>query len=377
VNEAFTESERELLERHKPILYFDPQYDYRALAASSALANPGNLVLRGYGELVGRSRDAEPLGLEMFAGYEPEPEDYLALAADYAGDSGRMESEELHSGCLYGRVKRDGERTWLQYWFWLYYNPKNLFGFGKHEGDWEMVQIGLDGDLKPVVASFAQHSSGEARPWRKGAMDFKEDDPNRPIVYVAPLSHASYFKPGTHPYMLGVDDPRADGPPAELPLTPFGDWVSWPGRWGNPERALAGRVGQGPQSPGHQGAKWDAPDAWHRALRYRKARVLLGRAVHRLGFLTYPRPPERLRAERAGDRVTVDWELASGRRRGRHLYLTLHQNHLVLSSRRIRIAPSQGQTSLRAPEDREPTAVMATVYNRLRQRSEPVRVELQ
>ena len=129
-----------------------------------------------------------------------------------------MEWEKDHRGCIYGRVARDGGRTWLQYWFWLYYNPKHLFGFGKHEGDWEMIQIGLGEDVKPEVASFAQHNSGEARPWKKGAMDFAEDDPNRPVVYVAPFSHASYFKAGSQPYVLGLDDPRGDGPPADLPL---------------------------------------------------------------------------------------------------------------------------------------------------------------
>ncbi|MGH2847773.1 MAG: hypothetical protein ACRDL0_17420 [Thermoleophilaceae bacterium] len=365
-------SDRELLERHKPVLIFDPQYDYRALGASSALANPGNLLLREHGEVIARS----PLELDALATYAPEAGDFLALAADFPGDAGRMEWEEPHRGRIYGRVKRDGGRIWLQYWFWLYYNPKNLFGFGKHEGDWEMVQIGLGDDEKPEVANYAQHDSGEARPWRNGPMDFKEDDPDRPVVYVAPLSHASYFKPGTHPYLLGIDDPRADGPPANLSLAAFGDWATWPGRWGNPERSFLGRVGRGPNSPGHQGAKWDAPDAWHRRLRYRKLRVLLGRAAHGLGALTFPHPPATLRADLAGERVTVDYELAGGGRGGRHLYLTLHQGHLVVANRIVRDAPRQGQTSLRIPDGRQPTALMASVYNRLRQRSEPAREPL-
>jgi hypothetical protein len=369
-------NDRELLERHKPVLRFDPQYDYRTLGASSAFANPGNLLLREHGEVVARSTDAVPLALEALTGYEVEEGDYLALAPGHSGDSGRMEWEEPHRGCLYGRVKRDGDRTWLQYWFWLYFNPKNLFGFGKHEGDWEMVQVGLDEDLQPKVASYAQHASGEARPWRRGAMRFKEDDPNRPLVFVAALSHAAYFEPGTHPYVFGVDDPRGDGPDADdLPLAEFGDWVHWPGRWGNPDRAFLGRMGQGPQSPGHQGSKWEAPSAWHRELRNRKFRVLLGRAVHGLGSLTYPSPPATLRAALSGGRVTIEWELAGGRRAGRHLYLTLHQDHLVLCGRPVKNAGPEGRTSLHVPEGREPTAVMASVYNRLRQRSDPVKVE--
>ena len=61
-------SDRELLERHKPILKFDPQYDFRALSASSALANPGNLLLREHGEVVARSRESAPLGLDVAQG---------------------------------------------------------------------------------------------------------------------------------------------------------------------------------------------------------------------------------------------------------------------------------------------------------------------
>jgi hypothetical protein len=370
-------SDLELLQRHKPVLKFDPQYDYRTLAASSALANPGNLLLREHGELIARSSEAAPLGLESLTAYEHEPGDFLALAAGHPGDASRMEWEEPHRGCLYGRVKVDGGRTWLQYWFWLYYNPKHLFGFGKHEGDWELVQIGLGEDLRPEVASYAQHDSGEARPWRKGAMYFKEDDPDRPVVYVAPLSHASYFEPGTHPYMVGVDDPRDDGPAADdLALVEFGDWASWPGRWGNPERAFLGRLGKGPQSPAHQGAKWDAPGKWHDTLRHRKLRVLVGRAVHALGALSFPRPPATLRAKLDGGRVTVDYELARRGRRGRHLLLTLHQGHLVIASRTIPKAARASPTSLHVPDGREPTAVTASVYNRLRQRSVPMRVEL-
>jgi hypothetical protein len=369
-------TDRELLERHKPILKFDPQYDYRALNASSALANPGNVLLREHGEVIARSKEGGPLTLTALTEYEPEPGDFLALAADHPGDSGRMEWEEDHRGRIYGRVVRDGGRTWLQYWFWLYYNPKHLFGFGKHEGDWEMIQIGLGEDLEPEVASYAQHNSGEARPWKKGAMDFDETDPNRPLVYIAPFSHASYFKPGSQPYVLGVDDPRRDGPHADLPLAEFGDWATWPGKWGNPERSFLGRIGRGPSSPGHQGDKWHAPAAWHRSLRHRRLRVLLGRAAHRLGSLTYPREPTELSARPDGSgRVTVEWELAP-RRRGRHLYVALHQDHLVLCTRRVRAAERRGETSLKIPDGRTPTAVTLSVYNRLRQRSVPKSTEL-
>jgi hypothetical protein len=175
--------------------------------------------------------------------------------------------------------------------------------------------------------------------------------------------------------LLGLDDPRADGPPADLPLADFGDWASWPGKWGNPERSIAGKVGRGPSSPAHQGSKWSDPDAWHRNLRYRKFRVLLGRVAHRLGFLTYPHEPASLSARVEGNRVTVEWELAP-RRSGRHLYVTLHQGHLVIGTRRVRAAGRSGETSLRVPDGRTATSVKVSVYNRMRQRSVPKSAEL-
>ena len=149
------------------------------------------------------------------------------------GDARRMEGDPRYAGRLYGRVVRDdGGRDWLQYWFWLYYNPKNLFGFGKHEGDWEMIQIGLDADGRPRCSP--TRSTTPARRARPREVEWVERDGGRhPVVYVSPLSHASYFEAGTHPYPIGIDHPYGDGPEAWLPVELFGDWVKWPGRWGN------------------------------------------------------------------------------------------------------------------------------------------------
>jgi hypothetical protein len=380
--ERFSEREVELLERHRPVLRFDPQYDYRALAAESAVDNQGNLLRREDGEVIARAGGQPPLSIATLGAYpgglEPEGGDCLAMAPDYAGDSRRMEWEEPRMGRFYGRVKQDGERTWLQYWFWLYYNPKNLFGFGKHEGDWEMIQIGLGADDEPEVATYAQHDSGEARPWRAGDMEFSPLDPLRPLVYVAPLSHAAYFEPGTHPYLLGIDHPFRDGPAAaELPVVPFGPWAHWPGRWGSTERTIGGRIGNGPHSPRWQRQKWERPGAWHGRMRYRRLRVRLGGALHALGGLSYPQTPLITPAELAGGRVRVHWELRGrGPRRGRHLYLTLHERHFVVASRIVKNAAATGTTTLLIPESRRPTGVMASAYNRLRQRSDPAQAEL-
>jgi hypothetical protein len=372
-----------LLERHLPVLRFDPQYDYRLLAASSAVDNSGNLLRRRDGEVLARAGGEPALSLATLAAYpaglEPEPGDCLSMAPDYPGDSRRMERDPEHAGRMYGRlaVGEDGRR-WLQYWFWLYYNPKNLFGFGKHEGDWEMIQVGLGADGGPEVACYAQHDSGEARPWRPGAIEVSPLDARRPVVYVAPLSHASYFEPGTHPYFLGIDHPFRDGPAAaELPLAQFGDWVQWPGRWGNSERTIGNRIGDGPQSPRWQRQKWERPSGWHRRLRYRRLRVLLGRLMHSLGARSFPRTPVISEARLERGRAHVGWELRGhGPRRGRHLYVTLHEEHFVLASRIVRQAEATGSTTLLVPPGRTPTALMVSSYNGLRQRSDIASADL-
>jgi hypothetical protein len=154
--------------------------------------------------------------------------DALQFAPNVVGDSRAMELNPDLGGRLYGRVVEDGGRVWLQYWFWLYYNPKNLFGFGRHQGDWEMIQIGLDGERRPELATYAQHGSGEARRFGRDRIDTRElNGRAHPIVYVAPLSHASYFGHHAHPNLLGVDNPAGGGPDPWLPVEPFGPWVHW------------------------------------------------------------------------------------------------------------------------------------------------------
>jgi hypothetical protein len=365
--------ERALLERHRPILRFDRQYDYKPASVLSAVENAGNLLRTGYGELVARAGDEPGLSLDLLATYardfEAGEDDCICFAPDALGDARAMEADTRYAGQLYGRVvpdETDG-RTWLQYWFWLYYNPKNLFGFGKHEGDWEMVQIGLGERDEPEVATYAQHAGGEARRWRK-----VEVEQGRPVVYVASLSHASYFTQGTHPYPIGIDHAYGDGPPEDdLPIEPFGPWAHWPGRWGSSERAIGRATGHGPRSPGHQGDKWRRPGAFHRKMRRRRLRGLLRRLMHLLGYATYPKPPV-LRARLEGERrVVVDWDLEQlPWRRSRHLYLTVHDGSRVLASRTIRRPDKRGRAKLRLPQATADPEVWGSTFNGLRQRSE-------
>ena len=363
-----------LLERHKPLLRFDRQYDYQLASVLGMVENAGNLLRSSDGEVIARVDGDPALTLELLTAYpdgrEPKEDDCLCQAPDVLGDARRMEGDPRYGGRLYGRVVRDdGGRDWLQYWFWLYYNPKNLFGFGKHEGDWEMIQIGLGTDGRPAVLAYAQHDSGEAR--NAGDVEWIERDGGRhPVLYVSPLSHASYFEAGTHPYPIGIDHPYGDGPEAWLAVEPIGDWVHWPGRWGNSERVIARWIGNGPPSPSRQSSKWTSPAAFQRKMGRRKFRAVLGRLLYRLGKPFYPNPPE-LAARLEGNRCIVAYRVRNTRlRRSRHLYLTVHDGERVIASRAVRHAGDSGSETLRLSHVPGSLEVCGSTWNRVRQRSD-------
>lgn len=155
---------------------------------------------------------------------------------------------------VYHRVVTGGNLAWHQYWLWYLYNPWGIGGIGKHEGDWEFVQIGrTPGErARPILVTYSQHHNGGKREY--WAIEEVED---RPIVYVALGSHANYFATGRQGG--GID--LCDGMGKELvdyELRSFGSWASWSGRWGN-------SIGEGksPDSPGQQIIRWRTPHLYH------------------------------------------------------------------------------------------------------------------
>ena len=124
----------------------------------------------------------------------------------------------------YGRRVRGSDgRTWLQYWFLYATNDQDrgVVRTGRHEGDWEVVQLRLGSGGRPDAATFAQHSWAEACPWRG-------------TVYVAHASHASYPRAGEHGRPWPDPDDFADGRGRAVRprIEPFGEWVRYPGQWG-------------------------------------------------------------------------------------------------------------------------------------------------
>lgn len=362
------ERERELLRRHRPLLRYDRQFDFRASSAATIADNACNLLARDDGSAIAR---APRLSLDLLAAYPPplvpSPDDRLVEGPDRLGDARRLDAEERYADRAYGRVLEDGGRTWLQYWLFYYDNPKHLLGFGRHEGDWELVQVGLGADGTPEVVTCCQHDSAEPRDWA----DVEQRD-GHPVIYVAPLSHASYFEARTHPYVIGIDHPFGDGPEALPDLEEFGPWVEWPGRWG----ASRGRIGRSPRGPFHQKERWGRPAVLHTRSARRRLSLAIGDVIHRAGRLTYP-PAPRIEARLEGEVVVVEWELPrTVLRRPRHLYLTVHVEEgreRVLASRVVEHAGRSGSEPVPLPGAPQRVVVWASAFNRLRQRSDLAR----
>jgi hypothetical protein len=222
-----------------PIFVLDSKEDFQPIAVESVEQVPATLI----------QADGKPGG-------------DVKLDA-LPSDGGRMnfppnpkEAEErlrpTLGGIGYRRQVEGGGLTWVQYWLWYLYNPKLVVVTGDHEGDWEFVQVGYV-DETPVCMTCSQHHSGGARMWwnveRRGG---------RPVVYVARGSHANYFCPVDQIPEFGDQGDGKGATLDHLKWEDFGDWATWPGRWGN-----STGEGRSPQSPGCQGARWSAPHVYH------------------------------------------------------------------------------------------------------------------
>jgi hypothetical protein len=358
------------LEQYKPALVYDPQEAYRAMSAASITDHRENALKRSSGAVVARA--GAGLSLALLSAYDVKDGDRLDEAGDPLPASRRFQDDPGYRERIYGRVKPDGDRIWLQYWLWCYYNPKHLLGWGKHEGDWEVVQVGLGADGTPEVATYSQHEDGEARDW-----DDVRKQGDHPIVYVAPLSHACYFEPGAHPYVIGVDNPDDTLPPILPTVEELGAWARWTGRWGNSRGINGGKWGgRSPAGPGRQNPKWDHPATWHGRAKARKPFKQGSRIVRQAGKATYPKLLA-IDARREGDRVLVDYRLdPAPQRRASRLLVTLHragQEAEVLASCPEKVSGATGKVEVPVPASVEgELTVRASAYNVLRQRSDPL-----
>jgi hypothetical protein len=281
-------SEKALLARHVPELRYHVLECYRADSAATITDN----FVRGHYSNELRSPDqarpiaraaptprAARLSLDILA---PAGEAYfpggpLAQADDYldahdktlAADARRLHALPHYADVAYCRIAPGtGGRRWLQYWFFYYHNPYGIRFFGAHESDWEMIQIAVDANDRPLCVTYAQHERGERRDWDEVTVV----DGGRPVVYVAKGSHAAYFRAGTlkRPDVPGfvrpvLKDHTSDGEAPVRPRPYYLDltvdrWLKWPGSWGASRKNL---FSDSPAGPLTQAEKWERPEDFH------------------------------------------------------------------------------------------------------------------
>ena len=262
----------DLLRRHQPGLRYDSMEQYFCDSAAEWTDNLGNELRRADGphapgDLIasGDKLTLDFLGATHYAdGTDVRPDDRIGdPKRDYREQyvALRAARADLRNHMYAHAVEANG-RLWLQYWFFYFYNDYNLaLGIGLHEGDWEMVQLRMH-DGVPDLAVYAQHRNAEQRPWDQ--VTKVPGDPNRPMVYVARGSHASYFEPGFHETEVWYDlaDGKRNSPRTTLEIVddPGPAWIAWPGAWGDTRARVGGIDQPSPHGPSAH-AQWRDPDS--------------------------------------------------------------------------------------------------------------------
>ena len=314
-------SDEELLRRYSPYLQYDSLESYRSDSAAilpeyffddgskwsyaNSLKRKGGSVLASARPKEGQKQlDLAFLGQIYSSGEEVRPTDFLdAAGRRYVEDARRLHANTRYADRAYGHaVHESNGPTWLQYWFFYYYNDKNYLGMGLHEGDWEMIQIRVGGDAKPNAATFAQHRDGEALNWTDLKLRASPDG-DVPVVYVGRGSHASFAAPGEHWPMFPLPPDYSDGegplvrPTLEVISDQSPGWTLWPGKWGSSDSS--------PTGPGLKG-QWTSPTAFHIELGGNVTRGRIKKRPRPTPDLPVP-PAPKLTFTRVDDQVVVKY----------------------------------------------------------------------
>ena len=326
-----------LLSKYEPTLKYDSQENYYADSAAEITDNWGDEAglwgesetgaygntlwdgdgesVPGAGDILGQSNPGfeakfpltiAALGTTYPNAQSADENDWLdERGEDYAEDAHALEAVGYINNA-YGRVFTDGNgKLWLQYWFFYYYNSLEVLGIGEHEGDWEMVEIGLDSKDKPEVAVLSQHTGGA----RCEINELEQTEDGAPIVYVALDSHANYPRAAAYtlpPIFEGPLEPSpgddyangegaSDTPPLEIVDGELPGWLAWPGHWGNSRGG--GRTRPAPSvllSISHGKRRIPMPKKHmnvSRILTPSKKNSVVAKSVHQPGSTRLRRPP--------------------------------------------------------------------------------------
>lgn len=269
-----------LLALHRPVVRYDSLESYYTDWAAVITDRPSNVLKRADGTVLAAAGPPTgglpqltlaflhpttyPTGQPVLA------TDHLAeVGSDYVTQARAMHARPGYANKVHGRVAVQAGITWLQYWFFMYYDDPGFLDLGTHEGDIEMIQLRLDSTGTPDAVTYAQHRSGVSASW-----DQVEKQGASPVVYSARGTHASLLRSGdvvsTRSFLPDHND--AKGPRVLLDLIPISEaqtpWAFWPGSWGGtrPEDQILGDIGVEASSPTApcQHKAWKDPAGFHK-----------------------------------------------------------------------------------------------------------------
>jgi hypothetical protein len=324
--------DRELLQRYVPYLRYDSLESFRADSAAvlpehffapasgwgytNALKRRGGAVIAAAKPEAGQPKlDLAFLARTRYAnGATVQEGDHIdAVGREYVADARRMHADPRYADVCHGHLVREPDGTiWLQYWFFFYNNDKTYFGYGAHEGDWEMIQLRIGADGVPNAATYAQHDRAQAFAWTD--LDRRNAGGHPvPVVFVGRGSHASFARAGEHRPIWPLPPDYADGrgprirPRLEIIGNSGPPWARWPGVWGSSETS--------PRGPANH-RQWTDPGGFHRDAAARAgARARAERAALAAPGPAAP-PAPRIAARRVEDRAVVDYRFPARLRSG-------------------------------------------------------------
>jgi hypothetical protein len=271
-----------LLAQYRPVVQYDSLESYYTDWAAIITDRPGNILKRADGTVIAVAGPPSGGVAQLNLGFlQPQTypngqpvagTDYIVeVGSDYVTQARQMHATPGYANKAHGRVAVDSTgATWLQYWFFMYYDDPGFLDLGTHEGDIEMIQLKLAPNGQPQAVSYAQHRSGVAADW-----DQVEQQNSSPVVYSARGTHASMLRSGdlVSDRSFLPDHNDAQGPRVQLELITLSQaqtpWAFWPGHWGGtkPETQILGQAGIEANSPTapNQHQAWTHPAAFHAA----------------------------------------------------------------------------------------------------------------